>query len=89
MLNEFSPLRVYKCVFDYNHNGWESQSSGNPIADASTEGVDVSSVFSFVLKESPRPIESSQYAIQHVIAYSLLPSMFVVSTHAPRSGTLI
>ena len=45
---------------DYVHNGWEAQLLGNPMAVTSTDGYVAINVFSFVLKASLRPIESSQ-----------------------------
>ncbi len=47
-------------VSDYVRNGWESQLLGNPIAVTSTDGYVVINLFSLVLNESRRPIESSQ-----------------------------
>ena len=66
------------------HSGSSCQLlEGKPMAVTSTEGYVARRLFNWVLNESPLPIESSQYAIQQVMAYSLLPSMPVAFIQAP------
>ena len=48
-------------------------------------GKDLSSF----LKSNPYPIESSQYAIQQAIAYTLFASTPSMFTHAPRKEAFI
>ena len=71
------------------HNGSSCQFCGKPIAVTSTKEYESRRFFNLVLKVSPRPIESNQYAIQHVMAYSLLPSMPEVFIQAPLIVALI
>ena len=65
------------------HNGSFCQFIGKPMAVTSTEGYVARRLFNLVLNASPLPIESSQYATQQVMAYSLLPSMPVAFIQAP------
>ena len=65
------------------HNGSFCQFIGKPMAVTSTEGYVARRLFNLVLNASPLPIASSQYAIQQVMAYSLLPSMPVAFIQAP------
>ena len=71
------------------HNGSSCQFCGKPIAVTSTKEYESRRFLNLVLKVSPRPIESNQYAIQHVMAYSLLPSMPEVFIQAPLIVALI
>ena len=66
-----------------HHNGSSCQFIGKPMAVTSTEGYVARRLFNLVLNASPLPIESDQYAIQHVMAYSLLPSMPVAFIQEP------
>ena len=74
-----SPCLRYRVL----HNGSFCQFIGKPMAVTSTEGYVARRLFNLVLNASPLPIESSQYAIQQVMAYSLLPSMPVAFIQAP------
>ena len=74
-----SPYLCYRVL----HNGSFCQFIGKPMAVTSTEGYVARRLFNLVLNASPLPIESSQYAIQQVMAYSLLPSIPVAFIQAP------
>ena len=74
-----SPYLCYRVL----HNGSFCQFIGKPMAVTSTEGYVARRLFNLVLNASPLPIESSQYATQQVMAYSLLPSIPAAFIQAP------
>ena len=69
--------------------GSDFQLLGNPIAVGSICGYESSKDFRSFLNLLPYPIESSQYVIQHIIAYTLFASIPSMLTHVPRKEAFI